>query len=144
VSIPYPVVPFRQKINGITIRRKGYQIGDCLVVSFTLPDDDRTWSIFNSLTMNKVIPNQFTTFEDAKLVAELLRDIFGEYWLINEVWAELDIVRCACWSVKGGVQTHLALASLENQDIITISDVKQAWANNQDKAQELTRKYVTA
>lgn len=142
-AIPYPVVPFRQKINGVTLRRKGYQIGDVLVVSTTDNSSD-LWSIFNVLTLTTVIPNQFVNFSDALKVAELMRDIFGELWLINVEWPELDILRCGQWTVENGhgIQLFLALSSLAKQDIITLSDVQQAWVKFKDEAQEQMRRYV--
>lgn len=143
MNIPYPIVPFRQKINGVTIRRKGYQIGDSLLVALYNDDDQNpTFCIYNAWTLTKVIPNRFIDFGECVRVAELLRDVYKDYWCINEVWPELDVFRAAQWSVDGGVQLYLALSGLSDRDTIRLSEVQAAWHANKDKAADLVRRYV--
>jgi hypothetical protein len=139
---PYPITPFRETVNRIQMRRKGYQISDHLLVASETDTSLDYFCIYNVWNGKRVVPNRFPSIQQAIKVAELLNSVFGDYWEISEVWPEHDIIQLAQWSVKNGVRLRLALSSLKDRDTITLQDVQLAWNAYEKQAEDLMQHYV--
>lgn len=139
---PYPIAPFRENVNRVSMRRNGYQISEHLLVAPDVDNSLEHFCIYNVWNGKRVIPNRFHSIQHAFKVAELLHSVFGDYWEISEVWPEHDILQLAQWSVKDGVRLQLALSSLKDRDTINLQDVQIAWNTYEKPAEELMRHYV--
>ena len=148
-GIPYSIAHFKVKQNGVTRTRKGYQVGKYILVGlateFEEPGQER-FAIFNSVTLTRIIPGLFPNFDEAIRVAEVLRDVYGDYWEIPTVWSEFDVLRCAQWSdgprERGAVALYLALEEVKDRDIITLTEIQKRFYANRPKAEELIKSYV--
>lgn len=148
-GIPYEIVHFKVKANNVTRTRKGYQIGKYILVGLATEFEDQNnprFAIFNSVTMSTVIPNLFLNVNDAIKMAEVLRDVYGDYWEIPTVWDNFDVLRCAQWSdgprSRGAVALYLALQEVKESGIITVTEIQQRFYANRPKAEELIKSYV--
>lgn len=135
------VVPFRERINGMTIKRHGYAVGDCLVVSWASTFERDKFKIFNSISGRPIIPNKFSSQDDAKEVARFLDECYKQYWEIAEIYPDLDIIAIARWSVKHGIRIHLALSSLQGADTIGLDDIRKQFASVEREAKEIERRF---
>lgn len=136
------VVPFREVINGITIRRYGFQVGEWLAVSWASNADREKYRIFSVITGKPVIPNKFPDKETALEVADLLANTYKKYWEINEIYPDLDIIGVARWDFPNGVQWHLALSALKDKDTINVTDITEQFKLAEPEAKRVTRNYA--
>jgi len=121
----YSQIEFIQVIGGKKVKRRGLRIGDCMVVAFAFPNDDRSYKIFKLHNGMPVIDATFISAQDALNIAELIEQTYKEYMSIWKSYPDADLLGMTQWTVKNGVNLYTIAQEMSKKRLVSESDTKQ-------------------
>lgn len=123
----YPLVEFRQDVEGKKIKRKGALVGEWLLITFpsTRDEDANTYKIFHFPNGKPVINATFLSIDDAFGMAETLDKVYGEFFPIWTDYPDADILGMTQWTVRNGVNLYKIAKEMAHKNKVTKLDVRQ-------------------
>lgn len=123
----YPIVEFKQEINGTKIKRKGALVGKWLLIGFPTPanEDANTYKIFHLPNGKPVIDTVFLGIEDAFGMAEYINEVYKDYMPLWESFPDADVIAVSQWTIKNGVSLYNVAQEMAKKNKVSTSDVKQ-------------------
>jgi len=100
-TIDHEIIEFVDTSAG-RIKRRGYRIGDYLIVSYASTDDKSVYRIFRKDTGKEFLSLRFGNLEDTVNFAEWIDNLYAPYFPIWLDYPQADIVGLARWSIKNG------------------------------------------
>lgn len=133
------IIQFNNQVGGVKVKQKGVKVSDDLCVASASPYQNPNqcrWMIFSIISGRPIVKLYFEDVEKAIDVAEILDEIYKEFWFLLSEYPRMNIPQICMWTVPNGIQIYIALNILETnvrltangiRDTITLDDLKRAY-----------------
>lgn len=125
----FPIIDIKDETNGVVVKKPARKITKHLAVAYSNRKyNDNTFRIYSIHANREAIPHRIATYEDAVKIAQLLADVYGDYWDIHDHpdWVKANIPQLAQYGDAKCFRTNFALCKLLDKDTITFTDLEKA------------------
>ena len=120
--------------NNKRIRRKGIAIGDYLIVASDCVGG-KYYKIYRKDLGIPFISAIFEDKESALKIANLINDLYADYFAIWDDYPDADIISLAKWSVKNGIDIFELVKDLNGKSVNN-SEIPNVWKRATSKAHQ--------
>jgi hypothetical protein len=120
----YEVTKFSAKVTNTRVTKKGYRVGEFLIVTYSDISRD-SWRIFRSQDGLECLKTTFQKSTDALQFAEWIREHYEYFFFIWSVYPHAELFRWAQFTIPDGKKYWEAISQIKEMRNTTWNEIQQ-------------------